>query len=195
MENQRLPASTGELAVQGASAVQVQRDLEHIGHDLQNRLSTQIEQQTVSIRLSRNGLIVSLREAGFFDSGEATPRPETASTLQQVAESLTNSHYDVRVEGHTDNVPIHNSDFDSNWELSSARATRIARMLLQTPVLTPQQISAAGYAEYHPVASNDAAEGRARNRRVDLVVMPRVVLDFSREDTEDNSAWRKITDP
>lgn len=86
--------------------------------------------------------------------------------------------------------------FDSNWELSSARATHIARMLLQMRALPPEQISTAGYAEYHPIATNDTAEGRAENRRVDLVVMPRVVLDTSSEaNSENKSAWRKITDP
>ena len=119
----------------------------------------------------------------------------TGSTLHHVAESLANSNYDVRVEGHTDNIPIHNSEFDSNWELSSARATHIARALLQMHVLSPRQISAAGYAEYHPIATNDTAEGRAENRRVDLVVLPRIVLDISsHEDSEDKSVWRRITD-
>jgi chemotaxis protein MotB len=192
-----LPASPGTRysAEHATSAAQVQADLEHIRHDLQKRLSKQIAQRTISIQLGRDGLVISLREAGFFDSGAATPGPETASTLRQIAESLAGSQYDVRVEGHTDNIPIHNSEFDSNWELSSARATRIARMLLQMRVLSPQQISAAGYAEYHPIATNETAEGRAENRRVDLVVMPRVVLDISSHDnSEDNSVWRKITD-
>lgn len=192
-----LPASSGSryLAEQSTSAAQVQADLEYIHRDLERRLSMQIEQRTVSIQLGRDGLVISLREAGFFDSGAAIPRPETASTLHQIAESLADSRYDVRVEGHTDTVPIHNSEFDSNWELSSARATHIARMLLEMRGLSPEQISAAGYAEYHPVATNDTAEGRAENRRVDLVVMPRVVLDVSSDGNSKNrSAWRKIID-
>ena len=92
-------------------------------------------------------------------------------------------------------MPIHNAEFDSNWELSSARATRIARLLLQMHTIRPEQLSAAGYAEYHPIASNDTADGRAENRRVDLVVMPRVFLDLSSSDiAEDKTGWRKITD-
>ena len=180
----KLPASSGShyLAVQWASAAQVQADLEHIRRDLQKRLSGQIAQGTVSIQLSRDGLVISLREAGFFDSGSAIPGPETAATLHQIAESLADCHYDVRVEGHTDTIPIHNSEFDSNWELSSARATHIARLLLAMRAMPPEQISAAGYAEYHPIAKNDTAEGRAENRRVDLVVMPRVALDISSHD-------------
>ena len=111
------------------SAGMVQVDLERIRQDLQRRLSVQIAQSTVSIELDRDGLVISLREAGFFDSGSAIPGPETEATLRQIAESLEGTPYDVRVEGHTDIEPIHNAEFDSNWELSSARATRIARSI------------------------------------------------------------------
>jgi chemotaxis protein MotB len=196
IEKKELLASTGPryLPGQRTSAAQVIGDLEHIRRDLQKRLSGQIARGTVSIQLSRDGLVISLREAGFFDTGSAIPRPETSATLNQIAASLEDCRYDVRVEGHTDTIPIHNSEFDSNWELSSARATHIARMLVEMRAIPPEQISAAGYAAYHPIANNDTVEGRAANRRVDLVVMPRAVLDISSdEDSEDRSAWRKIT--
>jgi chemotaxis protein MotB len=77
----------------------------------------------------------------------------------------------LRVEGHTDNVPIHTVQFASNWELSSARASSIGRLLLKYPNIRPENLSVAGYAEFHPAASNDTSEGRARNRRVDLVLL------------------------
>ncbi len=100
--------------------------------------------------------------------------------MRQVAASLGRTPYDLRIEGHTDNVPIHTAEFDSNWELSSARATRIARDPgLNCTRFPPDRLSAAGYAEYHPVDSNATAEGRANNRRVDLVVLPRTRIDFS----------------
>ena len=82
--------------------------------------------------MGRDGLVISLREAGFFDSGSAAPKPEALPTLRQIAASLGTLPYDMRIEGHTDNVPIHTAEFDSNWELSSARATRIARLFLET---------------------------------------------------------------
>ena len=69
---------------------------------------------------------------------------------------------------------MHNEVFDSNWELSSARATRIARLFLELHAIEPERLSAAGYAEYHPVASNETEAGRAENRRVDLVILPRI---------------------
>lgn len=182
------------FAVQMKETAEVRADLEAIRKDLQSRLSGQIGRGTVSVQLGRDGLVISLREAGFFDSGSAIPRSGTSATIRQIAESLAECSYDVRVEGHTDTIPIHNTEFDSNWELSSSRATHIARLLLQMRAVSPERVSAAGYAEYHPIASNDTEQGRAANRRVDLVVMPRAVLDISSDNTEeDRSGWRRLT--
>ena len=178
------------------SNAEIQADLEETRRDLQKRLSSQISRKIVAIETSRSALVISLREAGFFDSGTATPRPETTETLHQISETIRGTRYEIRVEGHTDNVPIHNSRFDSNWELSSARATCIARILLHMDAIPPEQLSAAGYAEYHPVADNRSAEGRAENRRVDLVVMPHTAFQSLDAVSAENSAgWRRITDP
>ena len=134
-------------------------------------------------------------EAGFFNSGSATPKPQTLDTLSQIAASLSHTPYDLRIEGHTDNIPIHSSAFDSNWELSTARATSIARVLLALKAMPPDRLSAAGYAEFHPVASNETADGRAQNRRVDLIVLPRSKINFSQPDSSPSTgAWRRITD-
>jgi chemotaxis protein MotB len=188
------PAMEEELL----APARVRDDLEKIRRDLLQRLSSQVAQHTVAIELGRDGLVISLREAGFFDTASATPRPETLPTLRQIAASLSQSPYDLRVEGHTDNVPIHNAEFDSNWELSSARATRIARMLLDLKAIPPDRLSAAGYAEFHPVADNATAEGRAKNRRVDLVVMPRARLDLAgaapSQPGSTPAGWRRIDD-
>jgi chemotaxis protein MotB len=115
--------------------------------------------------------------------------------LRQIAASLSRTPYDLRIEGHTDNVPIHTDSFDSNWELSSARATRTARIFLELSTIPADRISAAGYAEFHPVASNATAEGRAANRRVDLVVLPRTRINFSTPASlRQGSEWKRITD-
>ncbi len=177
------------------SPARVKDDLEHVRKELEQTLSNQVAQHTVSIQMGRDGLVISLREAGFFNSGTATPRPETLGTLRQIANSLSHTPYDLRIEGHTDNIPIHNSEFDSNWELSSSRATHIARLFLDIGAITPERLSAAGYAEFHPVASNDTADGRAENRRVDLVVLPRTKINLSAPSTpRSTGAWQKITD-
>jgi chemotaxis protein MotB len=173
----------------------VKDDLEQIRRDLAQTLSNQVATHTVSIKMGRDGLVISLREAGFFNSGSALPKPETLPTLRLIAAALGSTPYDLRIEGHTDNIPIHTAEFDSNWELSSARATRIARIFLDLKTITPERISAAGYAEFHPVVSNDTAEGRSENRRVDLVVLPRTKINFSEpEAPHPTGAWRKITD-
>jgi chemotaxis protein MotB len=161
------------------TSVQVATDLDRLRRDLAHVLSGQIASHAISLEMGRDGLVISLREAGFFPSGSAQPRPEALLTLRRIAAKLGTAPYDVRIEGHTDNVPIHNAEFDSNWELSAARATRIARFFLDMKTIPPERISAAGYAEYHPVATNDTAAGRAENRRVDLVVMPRTKLSFA----------------
>jgi len=87
-----------------------------------------------------------------------------AAVIQKRSESL-------RIEGHTDNLPIHNKQFASNWELSTARASNLIKLLINRYHVEPDRLSAAGYAEYHPAASNDTPEGRARNRRVDIVIL------------------------
>jgi chemotaxis protein MotB len=174
---------------------QVRADLSRIQGELTQTLSNQIAGHTVSIQMGRDGLVISLREAGFFDSGSAVPKPGTLPILRKIVASLANKPYDLRIEGHTDNVPIHTAQFDSNWELSTARATGIARLLLEEKLMAPEHLSAAGYAEYHPVASNLTPEGRAENRRVDLVVSPRTQLNFAGPVPPNTaSTWRKITD-
>jgi chemotaxis protein MotB len=177
------------------SPARVKNDLEHIRRELRQTLSNQVAHHTVSIQMGRDGLVISMREAGFFTSGSATPRPETMETLKQIVAAVGPTPYDLRVEGHTDNIPIHNDEFDSNWELSSARATGIARIVLATGAIVPDRLSAAGYAEFHPVDSNDTPDGRAKNRRVDLVILPRAKVNFAAPEATDSSGkWAKITD-
>jgi len=198
------PANASEKALMPMNIVmgedvlapaRVKEDLEALRREMQQALSNEVATHTVSIQMGRDGLVISLREAGFFASGSATPMPQTLPTLRRLASSLSHAPYDLRIEGHTDNVPIHTGEFDSNWELSSARATRIARIFLEMNAMPADRLSAAGYAQYHPVASNDTPEGRAQNRRVDLVVLPRTRLNFNAPNTAAEAGpWRKITD-
>jgi len=157
-----------------SASPQVQRDLRELEARLTGLLSNQLAEHVVALRLGRDGLTISLREAGFFDSGSATPHASSQATLDRIAAALAVEPYDLRIEGHTDDVPIHTPQFASNWELSTARATEIAKILIVDHGIAPGRLSAAGYAQYHPVAGNDTAEGRAENRRVDIIVLPRV---------------------
>jgi chemotaxis protein MotB len=127
---------------------------------------------SVTMRITTEGLVISLHEAGFFPSGSAEVRAASIPMLSSLAKTLPAGP--LRIEGHTDNVPIHTAQFATNWELSTARATAIARLLLDRGPIDPVNLSAAGYAEFHPVASNATEEGRARNRRVDIILLRRL---------------------
>jgi chemotaxis protein MotB len=124
---------------------------------------------SITMRITPDGLVISLHEAGFFPSGSAEVRASSVSILSLLAATLPRNP--LRVEGHTDNVPIHTSQFATNWELSTTRATTIARILLEHGPIDPVNLSAAGYAEFHPVASNNTEDGRTQNRRVDIIVL------------------------
>jgi chemotaxis protein MotB len=121
--------------------------------------------------LDARGLIISLGEKGVFDSGSDQMHPEGKELLDTIATGLVSIGNYIRIEGHTDNVPISNPRFPSNWELSTARATAIISYMIAKFGLSPELLSAAGYAEYRPTASNDTEEGKALNRRVDIVVL------------------------
>ncbi len=128
-------------------------------------------QDKVSVDITRRGLVISLKEAGFFDSGSATVQQSSYGILSHVAESISSYTNPIRVEGHTDNVPISSHSFPSNWELSTARATNLVQYLIRNYDFQPDKISAAGYGEYRPIADNSTAEGRSKNRRVDIVML------------------------
>jgi len=126
----------------------------------------------VSVHQEPRGLVVSFRSDHLlFDRGSAELRPAAQEILKQVAEKIRPLNYPVRVEGHTCNLPIHTAQFPSNWELSTARATNVVRYLIAQGGFPAGRLSAAGYADVHPIAPNTTEESRMRNRRVDLVVL------------------------
>lgn len=117
------------------------------------------------------GVVIRFQDTVFFESGQAELKPEAVETARKVAGFLKTVPNAIRVEGHADNVPIHTERYASNWELSVARATRFLTFLQMAGDLPPEQLSAAGYGEYRPVAGNDTEEGRRKNRRVDIVLL------------------------
>lgn len=135
-------------------------------------LENSVLMQKTKMRQTGRGLIVSLSEAGFFAPGDASVSAEAESVIKTLAESLKETQTPVRVEGHTDSTPISNSRYPSNWELSTARAAAVLARLTENGI-APERLSAAGYAGFQPVAGNESAEGRAQNRRVDIVVLNR----------------------
>lgn len=124
------------------------------------------------VRIVRGRMVVELSENILFDSGKSELKKEGTAALQEVAGVLASiPDREFQIAGHTDNVPIKSAKFPSNWELSTARAVTVARSLAAQGV-PANRLSAAGYAESQPVASNDTPEGRAQNRRIEIVLMP-----------------------
>lgn len=121
--------------------------------------------------LEKRGLVIRISEHLFFKSGDASIQAEFIPLLDILGKSLEKIPNHIRVEGHTDNVPINTPRFPSNWELSTTRATTIVRYLLTHYNFEPHRLSATGYAEFYPIATNDTAEGRLQNRRVDFVIL------------------------
>lgn len=146
-------------------------DLSMLQSQLKQALSREIALHEIALHETPEGIVISMREFGFFESGSGTLKASAIPTLDRIASLLAVRTYKMRIEGHTDNVPIHTAQFASNWELSTARATDLVRLLMMRYRLDPDRLAAAGYAQYHPIASNDTEPGRALNRRVDIVVL------------------------
>lgn len=153
------------------SGVEENGDLSSLQRELKKALAPEITRKEVDLRVVPDGLVISLREIGFFESGSPDIKSSSQRAFSRITSLLAQRRYSIRIEGHTDNVPIHNSRFSSNWELSTARATHLVHLLMTKYNFAPERLSAAGYAAYHPVADNDTAENRAQNRRVDLVIL------------------------
>jgi len=152
-------------------------DVDKLKHELEDALGDEIRKREVQMRVTNDGLVISLKEIGFFNSGEAELLSSGKETLARIAQILGDRGFEIRVEGHTDDVPIHTGRFKSNWELSTTRATEVVSMLIEHYSFDPSLISAAGYAEFRPISDNQTEAGRAMNRRVDLVVVGQVVPD------------------
>ncbi len=153
------------------TAASEESNLRTLQSELQQALQREIADRTVSVHRETDGLVISLREFGFFDSGATTLKPSALPALDRIASILSVRVCRLRIEGHTDNIPIHTPQIESNWELSTARATELVRLLIQRYQFPPERLAAAGFAAYHPVASNATAQGRAQNRRVDVVIL------------------------
>jgi chemotaxis protein MotB len=138
---------------------------------LEAAMGRELQNHEVVIRVTPEGFVISLKELGFFNSGQAELLPGAADKIVRIAKVLTRPGLDIRIEGHSDNQPIHNVQFRSNWELSTARAMAVLRLLVDDSGFDPTRVSASGYGEYRPIADNATSDGRRMNRRVDLVVV------------------------
>ncbi|MCB5936061.1 flagellar motor protein MotB [Caldibacillus thermoamylovorans] len=123
--------------------------------------------------LTSEGLLVTINDSVLFDSGSAEVREEDIAVAKEISDLLViDPPHNVIISGHTDNVPIQNSNFSSNWELSVMRAVNFMKIILENDQLDPRMFSAKGFGEFQPIASNDTEEGKAKNRRVEVLILP-----------------------
>jgi chemotaxis protein MotB len=140
---------------------------------LNAELKFEIDNGQIKIAMEARGLVITLREAAFFPSGDDRLVPRSFSSLEKIGALIARIPNPVRLEGHTDAVPIHNSRFRSNWELSAARGIAMLEYFSGTSGVPRDRLAVVGYADTLPADSNETPEGRARNRRVDVVLLNR----------------------
>jgi len=149
-------------------------ELERAKRELEESLKKEIGEYQAKLEMTERGLVITFLSEVFFDSGKDMVKEDGKITLDKVAEVLNRDvpNSAVAVEGHTDNDPIKYSGWKSNWELSSARALAVVHYLVDACKVEPQRLSANGYGEFHPVAPNDTAQNKQKNRRVEIVILP-----------------------
>jgi chemotaxis protein MotB len=159
-----VPPKTAQLGRSAVDVFELRRQLEaEMGKELRNH--------EVVMQVTPEGFVISLKELGFFNSGQAALLPGAANKINRIANILSKPGLELRVEGHSDDQPIHTAQFRSNWDLSTARAMTVLLLLVNEGSFDPKRISASGYGQYRPVADNKTPEGRRMNRRVDLVIV------------------------
>ncbi|MBU4440758.1 MAG: OmpA family protein [Acetobacterium sp.] len=148
-----------------------EQDLEKIVEQVQSLINEKGLQNQVTVNLGDIGIWITFKDYVLFDSGSPAVKPETVNTLVELGNILKVVDNYVRIEGYTDNVPINNSMYSNNWDLSVMRASKVLEIIVSRSGFPADKISAVGYGEYRPVAPNDTDEGKAKNRRVDIVIL------------------------
>lgn len=149
-----------------------QEDLEQLKKQVDKYIQTNGLTTQLDTKLNQSQLTITISDSSLFAPGSAKVKPESRKLAVAISNMLTKySDYEVIVSGHTDNVPINNTEFESNWELSSMRAIRFMNIVLDNKQLNPKNFSNIGYGEYHPIAGNDTAAGRSKNRRVEVSII------------------------
>jgi chemotaxis protein MotB len=151
-------------------------ELERAKRLLEDRLGKEINDNQVKLQMMEKGLVITVVGDLLFDSGKAKIKSEAYPLLDKVASVLKDNmaDFNIGIEGYTDNVPIQHSTWKSNWELSTARSLSVLHFLVNDKGIAPERLSAIGFGEYRPVATNDTREGRKLNRRVEIVIQPKI---------------------
>ena len=148
-----------------------EQEFKKIEEKIHQYLKEKGAENQVKTTIDSRGLVISLKDTEFFESGQATVRRASTPLLNDIVSAINQYTNSIRIEGHTDSNPIQTAAFPSNWELSTARATNIVQYLISSHAFSPDKLSAIGYGEFRPIADNKTAEGRQKNRRVDIVLL------------------------
>ncbi|WP_338834043.1 Motility protein B [Moorella humiferrea] len=146
-------------------------ELAGVKANLERYITQEGLQDQITLTNQERGLVVSMYDTILFPRGSAELTPEARALLRQIGRALAGLPNYLRIEGHTDNLPIHTNLYPSNWELSTARAISVVKVLINDAGINPERLSATGYGEYRPVAPNDGETNMAKNRRVDIVIL------------------------
>jgi chemotaxis protein MotB len=165
-----LPTAGAQSSAARSAHDALRQRLAQIARTLAERLSEQIRAGQVQVRLTPQGVVIDIHDNVLFASGSAQLGAGAQGVLHEITDELVRLPYQFQVNGYTDDKPIHNAQFSSNWDLSVMRSLSVVNMLISQGV-SPQQLVAAGYGQYHPVAANTTPEGRAANRRVSIVIV------------------------
>ena len=157
-----------------SSEVLEMQNFQKLEETIQEYLNENQLSESVTVLEEEAGLLLRFQDNILFDSGSADLKPESLEIMSYIAQLLNAEDFEdkfISIEGHTDNVPMNSTRYPSNWELSVGRSSNVVRFLVENNNMDPKRISASGYSEYHPVAPNDNAENRAKNRRVDILIL------------------------
>ncbi len=168
-------AKIGQLQNEYEKLQDEMSELERAKAELENRLKREIDDKQVKVEMLERGLVITFVAEVLFDSGKDKLRQEALETLTKVSRVLNTTVKDLKVgiEGHTDNEPIRFSGWKSNWELSAHRALSVLYYLIEENSVDPNRLTATGFGEYHPVDTNETKEGKQKNRRVEIVILPK----------------------
>ena len=162
-----------EIPVTNTSMMTIDKipTIKTLRESLQDLIEANGYNNVVNLSQNERGITISILDDILFPPGNAELNPDSRTVLSKIALLLRDLPNDIRIEGHTDNIPINTAQYASNWHLSVARATNTAYYLMQYEKLPPAKVSIVGYSEYKPVAPNETPDGRAKNRRVDIVIL------------------------
>jgi chemotaxis protein MotB len=161
-------ASPIDMPSKGASSGEIKRQLES---ELMDSNRNKPGGENISVLSDERGVVIRVLDKAFFDEGKAELKDGAKGALDKIVPIIKSVDNHVRIEGHTDNVPINTNEFKSNWELSVRRATEVVRYFVEKRGLPPERISATGYAEYRPIVQNNSPKNKSLNRRIEIIVV------------------------